>query len=132
MSDLQCNPLSLYWIENEVDISQFSVTERKQSFQFILLSPLHDCSNPFYTERKTRTVANIEAHCKLRCIMSNQLNVPFSKYVNHVLRLTHSMYIDIYNSVTEAQLGGGGGQARAPPPCRMKRKKEWRKSVSQE
>jgi len=42
---------------------------------------------------------------------------------------------------SEAQLGGGRPGARpplaperggAPPPCRMKRKKEWRKSVSQE
>ena len=44
-------------------------------------------------------VANIEVHCKLLCILFIKLNMPISKYINNVLRLTHSMYVDIYNYV---------------------------------
>ena len=55
-------------------------------------------------------------------------------YSNHFAKAVHNFMMG-----AEAQLGGAG--ARPPlaperggraPPCRMKRKKEWRKSVSQE
>ena len=62
MSDLQCNPLSFFWIKNEVDIVVFCHKKNYQSFQFLLLSPLHDCANQLYTEIKSRTVAYTEAH----------------------------------------------------------------------
>ena len=38
-------------------------------------------------------VANKEAHSKLRCKLSIA-KFPISKYVNHVLQLTHSIYVD--------------------------------------
>ena len=52
-----------------------------------LYSPIfqHSLPPPF--------VANKEAHSKLRCKLSIA-KFPISKYVNHVLQLTHSIYVD--------------------------------------
>ena len=40
----------------------------------------------FMMDMKTH-VTTIEAHSKLCCILSIYLNLPISKYVNHILRL---------------------------------------------
>ena len=42
-------------------------------------------------------VAKMKTHSKLCCILSIYLDVPISIFKNHVLRLTHDMYVDLYS-----------------------------------